>query len=163
MSTDNALERLMKKQKPQVPNRPDAIEEISLPGKTTVPAALRSSENLNQTEALSNNSTEPEQTQTSHDSKESLSQESQNSLILEDFETIRNTIRVESVIDESLRQLCHKERLTKEIWLEAAYLFLALRPDELAQVNKIARERLESRKAIADRKRAKTMQQRFLT
>ena len=155
MSQDNALDRLMKKQKPKVPNRPDVVEEsLSFDIKTNESLTL---------EALSDNLMQNQQAQISHDSKKSLSQNPQKSLIIDDFETVRNTIRIESVVDESLRQLCHEERLTKEIWLEAAYLFLIERPDELAEVNKIAQERLESRKAIADRKRAKTMQERFLT
>ncbi|ACK74098.1 KilA domain protein (plasmid) [Gloeothece citriformis PCC 7424] len=77
-------------------------------------------------------------------------------------ETVRNTIRIELTVDESLRQLCHEERITKETWLEAAYLYLEDRPEELAEVVRLAQERLSQRKAIADYKRAKTMQQRFL-
>jgi predicted transcriptional regulator len=86
----------------------------------------------------------------------------QTRLTLDDFETVRNTIRIDSTIDEPLRRLCHDERITKETWLEAAYLYLSERPDELAEVVRVARERLEQRKAIADYKRAKTMQERFL-
>jgi len=155
MTQDNALERLMKKQKPKVPNRPDVVEK-SLSLNALSPEIVGS-------ETLSGDSKEEKQSQVSLDVKKSMSQEVERSLKLDNFETVRNTIRIESGVDESLRQLCYQEHLTKEIWLEAAYLFLVERPDELSKVNKIARERLESRKAIADRKRAKTMQERFLT
>ena len=99
---------------------------------------------------------------TKTDVKSSFSQDSQNKLPQEPFETVRNTIRVESSVDDALRQLCHTERITKETWLEASYLYLQEHPEQLAEVVTIAQERLKERKAIANYQRAKTMQERFL-
>ncbi|CCI34515.1 MULTISPECIES: hypothetical protein [Microcystis] len=55
-----------------------------------------------------------------------MSQDTNTETVLDDFETVRNTIRLDRAIDDSLRQLCHDERITKETLLEAAYLYLGL-------------------------------------
>jgi hypothetical protein len=149
MSQSNALDRLVSKKKPVVSPRSDVVSEsVSLDVKT-----IRQQDKETSDDTKDNSS---------HDSQISLSQDVQTRLTLDDFETVRNTIRIDSTIDEPLRRLCHDERITKETWLEAAYLYLSERPDELAEVVRVARERLEQRKAIADYKRAKTMQERFL-
>lgn len=106
----------------------------------------------------------------SQDSKTSLSQDSntETSLVVselrrgDDFGTVRNTIRLDRAIDDSLRQLCQDERITKETLLEAAYLYLDAHPTELEEVVRTARQRLQRPKEIADYKRSKTMQERFL-
>lgn len=99
---------------------------------------------------------------TNLDVKTSSSQDLEDKITQDQFETVRNTIRIESSVDESLRGLCHSERITKETWLEAAYLFLRERPEEMEVVVGTARERLQHRRAIANYQRAKTMQERFL-
>ncbi|PSF33903.1 hypothetical protein C7H19_19470 [Aphanothece hegewaldii CCALA 016] len=143
MSQENALDRLMKKQKPTVLTRIDVVKEsVSHDVKTSQQQDIMTS--------------------ISHDSKTTLSQDYQTQLNPDAFETVRNTIRIESTVDLELRQLCHDERITKETFLEAAYLYLTENPDGLAEVIYSAQERLQHRKAIADYKRAKTMQQRFL-
>jgi hypothetical protein len=152
MSQSNALDRLVSKKKPVVSPRGDVVNEsVSLDVKT---ARQQNGETSVSDGDNKDNST--------HDSQTSLSQDIQTGLTVDDFETVRNTIRIDSTIDEPLRRLCHDERITKETWLEAAYLYLSDHPDELAGVVRVARERLEQRKAIADYKRAKTMQERFL-
>jgi hypothetical protein len=149
MSQSNALDRLVSKKKPVVSPRSDVVSEsVNLDVKT---ARQQDGEIFDDTKDNS-----------SHDSQTSLSQDIQTGLTVDDFETVRNTIRIDSTVDEPLRRLCHDERITKETWLEAAYLYLSDHPDELAGVVRVARERLEQRKAIADYKRAKTMQERFL-
>lgn len=156
MSQGNALDRLMKKQKPTVPTRIDVVKEsVSHDSKT---------KRQQEVEALETQNTdvEKESNSISHDSKTSSSQDNQTQLSPDVFETVRNTLRIESTVDDELRQLCHEERITKETWLEAAYLYLSEQPDGMAEVVQLAQQRLQHRKAIADYKRAKTMQQRFL-
>jgi hypothetical protein len=162
MSQSNALERLMKKQKPTVPARTDVVEEsVSHDVKTS-----QQQDTITSTGQETKVEVEtPEVTvlhSMSHDSKTSLGQDSETQITLGNFETVRNTIRIESIVDDELRRLCHDERITKETWLEAAYLYLSDKPNEMAEVIQLAQERLQHRKAIADYKRAKTMQQRFL-
>lgn len=76
-------------------------------------------------------------------------------------EVVRTTVRLEESVDQSLRQLCLEAGLTKEVWFEAAYLYLAQHPQELEAVNQIAKERLERRKRAADVRKLRTMQKRL--
>ena len=76
-------------------------------------------------------------------------------------EVVRTTVRLEESVDKALRQLCLEAGLTKEVWFEAAYLYLAERPQELEAVNQIAKERLERRKRAADVRKLRTMQKRL--
>jgi len=159
----NALDRLVNKKKPTVPPRLDVVEEI-------LPIPSEPKEEIAQlTQDAIKTLSQDSKTSLSQDSKTSLSQDinTKTSLVSElrqeeDFETVRNTIRLEQAIDDSLRQLCHDERITKETLLEAAYLYLEAHPTELEEVVQTARQRLQRRKTIADYKRAKTMQERFL-
>lgn len=152
----NALDRLVNKKKPTVPPRIDVVEEI-------LPIPSEPKEEIAQL-------TQYPIKNLSQDSKTSLSQDNnaETSLVVselrrgDDLETVRNTIRLDRAIDDSLRQLCHDERITKETLLEAAYLYLEAHPTELEEVVRTARQRLQQRKMIADYKRAKTMQERFL-
>lgn len=76
-------------------------------------------------------------------------------------EVVRTTVRLEESVDKALRQLCLEAGFTKEVWFEAAYLYLAERPQELDAVNQIAKERLERRKRAADVRKLRTMQKRL--
>jgi len=76
-------------------------------------------------------------------------------------EVVRTTVRLEESVDKALRQLGLEAGFTKEVWFEAAYLYLAKRPQELDAVNQIAKERLERRKRAADVRKLRTMQKRL--
>lgn len=76
-------------------------------------------------------------------------------------EVVRTTVRLEESVDKALRQLCLEAGFTKEVWFEAAYLYLAEHPQALEAVNQIARERLERRKRAADVRKLRTMQKRL--
>lgn len=76
-------------------------------------------------------------------------------------EVVRTTVRLEESVDKALRQLCLEAGLTKEVWFEAAYLYLAQHPQELEAVNQMAHERLERRKRAADVRKLRTMQKRL--
>jgi hypothetical protein len=144
----NALDRLINKKKPTVPPRIDVVGEVP-----QIPTGQKEEIAELSQDAINN---------LSQDGKTSLSQDVNAEIPLDDFQTVRNTIRLDRAIDDSLRQLCHDERITKETLLEAAYLYLDAHPTELEEVVQTARQRLQQRKAIADYKRAKTMQERFL-
>lgn len=76
-------------------------------------------------------------------------------------EVVRTTVRLEESVDKALRQLCLEALLTKEVWFEAAYLYLSVDPQALEAVNQIAKERLERRKRAADVRKLRTMQKRL--
>ncbi len=41
------------------------------------------------------------------------------------IEVVRSTTRLEKSVDTALRHLCTDERITKEVWFEAAYHYLS--------------------------------------
>lgn len=49
-------------------------------------------------------------------------------------EVVRTTVRLEESVDKALRQLCLEAGFTKEVWFEAAYLYLAEHPQALEAV-----------------------------
>ncbi|MEM7770148.1 MAG: hypothetical protein AAF327_06520 [Cyanobacteria bacterium P01_A01_bin.37] len=74
---------------------------------------------------------------------------------------VRTTTRLEEEIDKALRHLCMDERITKEVWFEAAYLYLMEHPKAMKVVNGIAKERYQRRKRAADLRKLETMQKRL--
>ncbi|MEP0883762.1 hypothetical protein NDI49_19595 [Trichocoleus sp. ST-U3] len=132
--SDDALERLIRQKRPKVP--PRAHE------------APTSQEKLKSKNALTLNNI---------DVNASLSQDVQTDLP----QVVRTTTRIEESIDKSLRHLCTNERVTKEVWFEAAYLYLSQHPEAMNAVNEIARERLSRRKYAADLRKLSTMQKRL--
>lgn len=74
---------------------------------------------------------------------------------------MRTTTRLEEEIDKALRHLCMDERITKEVWFEAAYLYLVEHPKALKAVNGVAKERYDRRKRAAELRKLETMQKRL--
>lgn len=145
MDKSSSLDRLMnQRSRPKVSKRPDLIDEAS-----------------NQDMVV--NKSQDVKTSLSQDIKNTVSnnQETQQNQLFDDIVTVRSTTRLEESIDTKLRHLCTDEKLTKETWIEAAFLYLEANPESLKQVNKIAQQRLRKRKEIADLKRAMTMKERL--
>ena len=80
-----------------------------------------------------------------------------------EFQTVRNTTRLEVGVNEALSNLCRQEKITKETWFEAAYLYLSERPEVMKEVIELASERIEERKEIANIRRAEAMKKKFLS
>jgi hypothetical protein len=78
-------------------------------------------------------------------------------------ELVRTTARIEVEIDQALRTLCieNRHRFTKEVWFEAAYLYLKEQPKAMAAVIELAKQRYQRRKRAAEFKKLKTMQKRL--
>lgn len=131
----NALDRIMSKRtRPAVPARDDIVNEsIAQDAKTSLSQDIK--------------------TGVGHDSKKNFS--------LEMPKVVRSTTRLEESIDTALRHLCADEKLTKEVWFEAAFLYLSNQPEAMAAVNEIASERLRQRKQAADLRRAQTMKDKL--
>ena len=139
----NALDRLMQRPKPTVPPRTDEVSPPLMPQSKT--QELQDSK-----------------TPTTPDVKTPLRQDLNTSIDPDTFETVRNTTRIEKSVERDLRHLCTENRLTKETWLEAAYLYLSQQPEAMETVIQLAKERLEERKRIADHRRAVSMQKRVI-
>lgn len=132
---ENALDRLMKKRpRPAVPPRADIVNESISPDTKT---------------SLSQDVSEESQ----HDANTDFP--------IEMPKVVRVSTRIEESVDIALRHLCTDNKLTKEVWFEAAYLFLSEHPEAMEEVNRLAGERLRQRKEAADLRRARTMKQKW--
>lgn len=139
--SDNALDRLMnKRSRPKVPQRKDELESSKTDVKTTMSQDSKTHKPIDSLE------TKPQPVKTE---------------LPMDIKTVRSTTRIETSVDQGLRQLCLDEKLTKETWIEAAYLYLTDHPQAMSEVVVMAGERLQRRKDVADLKRALTMKERI--
>jgi len=75
-------------------------------------------------------------------------------------EVVRRTVRLEEDIDLGLEQLCSREKITREIFLEAAYLVCMENQQVLAEVVKVAKTRYGRRKVAGERRKFKTMEKK---
>jgi hypothetical protein len=75
-------------------------------------------------------------------------------------EVVRRTVRLEEDIDLGLEQLCSREKITREIFLEAAYLVCVENQQVLAEVVKVAKTRYGRRKVAGERRKFKTMEKK---
>jgi len=143
---EDALERLMQRQRPSVPPRADGLG-AELPVKS-----------LQQVAVEGNGSGYSDFSEsTGVDVSMSVSQDDEAELP----QLVRTTTRLEEEIDKALRHLCMDEKITKEVWFEAAYLYLAEHPKAMQAVNGVAKERYQRRKRAADLRKLETMQKRL--
>lgn len=143
---EDALERLMQRQRPSVPPRANGLG-----AEPHVKSPQQSAVGVNG--AGYSDSSES----TSVDVSMSVSQGDGAELP----QLVRTTTRLEEEIDKALRHLCMDEKITKEVWFEAAYLYLAEHPKAMKVVNDIAKERYQRRKRAADLRKLETMQRRL--
>jgi hypothetical protein len=145
--TEDALERLMQRQRPSVPPRSEEMVPEQLCVKSHQPDGL---------EAAAAGYSDTDES-TGVDVNMSVSQGDESDLP----QFVRSTTRLEEEIDQALRHLCMDEKITKEVWFEAAYLYLVEHPKALKVVNEVAKERYQRRKRAADLRKLETMQKRL--
>jgi hypothetical protein len=146
MKQEDALERLMQRQRPSVPLRAQGLEaEIASAEVRSIHTDARESDHLNGNGAVY------------ADVNESVSQGEK----VSEPKRVRTTTRLDAEVDKGLRTLCMDERITKEVWFEAAYLYLAEHPEAMTAVVGMARERYQYRKRAAEWKKLATMQKRL--
>jgi hypothetical protein len=75
-------------------------------------------------------------------------------------EMIRRTIRLDPDIDIELDQLCRHSKITRETFLEAAYLACIKNPDLLGSILAEAQERYHQRKQVGEQRKLETMNNR---
>src|SRR6476646_5929306 len=67
------------------------------------------------------------------------------------------TLRVDESVDSGLKVLCSNERITKETFLEAAYLVCQKNDQVMQQILEIAKARRQERREVGVFRRAKAM------
>lgn len=76
-------------------------------------------------------------------------------------EVVRRTIRLEKGVDADLEQLCRNQKITREVFLEAAYQLCETNPEWFAKVLEIAQERYAQRKTAGELRKLKTMENKL--
>jgi hypothetical protein len=77
-------------------------------------------------------------------------------------EAVRRTLRIDRAIDEGLEQVCGKAKITRETFLEAAYLACADNPELMAAVIGEARQLYRQRKQVGEQRKFATMRRRLI-
>jgi hypothetical protein len=70
---------------------------------------------------------------------------------------IRSTIRLEADIEEKLRSFCQRQKITKDTFLEAAFLVISEQPEVQSAVLQLAKERAKGRKQVGEKRKLMTM------
>ena len=76
-------------------------------------------------------------------------------------EAVRRTLRIDRAIDEELEQLCGKSKITRETFLEAAYLACTHNPDLMTAVLVEAQQRYRQRKQAGEQRKFETMSRKY--
>lgn len=141
----------------------DAFQRLKNRPRATVPARNKSLTDSN----------DDENTEISHSVKTKISPEalvetSQVSLTepkasqdIQEPEAVRRTLRIDRDIDDELEQLCSKSKITRETFLEAAYLACTHNPDLMAVVLAEAQQRYRQRKQAGEKRKFETMSQKY--
>jgi hypothetical protein len=141
----------------------DAFERLKNRPRATVPARNKSLTDSN----------DDANTEISHSTKTDFSQDaivetSQVSLTepkvsqdIQEPEAVRRTLRIDRDIDDELEQLCSKSKITRETFLEAAYLACTYNPDLMAVVLAEAQQRYRQRKQAGEKRKFETMSQKY--
>ncbi len=72
-------------------------------------------------------------------------------------EVIRSTVRLEEPIDSGLRNLCNQYKITKETFLEAAYLIAMDEPATKERIVALAKSHYQKRKKISEYRKFQTL------
>ena len=138
----DALERLKQRQRPTVPSRDTSLEsqglDISIP------------------ESLDNSMPTTSDTSMSESLDKGVSKSQPKNLA-----TKQTTIRLETKLLERVAKVCAKENLSREVLFEALFEHYEQDSEAWESILSQAKEKAGHRLAIANRKRAKTMMQRF--
>jgi hypothetical protein len=144
-SPNDAFSRLKDRTRATVPARNKSLTDFSNDVKTEVSHSVKTEISQDGIAEVSQASlTEPE-----------LAQD------IQEREAVRRTIRIDISIDSELEQLCGKSKITRETFLEAAYLACAQNPDLMAAVLVEAQQRYRQRKQAGEQRKFETMSRKY--
>jgi hypothetical protein len=138
----DALERLKQRQRPTVPSRDTSLESLGL--------------DISIPETLDNSIPRSLDTSTPESLDKGVSKSQPKNLA-----TKQTTIRLETKLLERVTKVCAKENLSREVLFEALFEHYEQDSEAWESILSQAKEKAGHRLAIANRKRAKTMMQRF--
>jgi hypothetical protein len=80
---------------------------------------------------------------------------------IQEREAVRRTLRIDGAIDDELERLCGRLKITRETFLEAAYLACTQNPDLMTTVVAEAQKRYRQRKQAGEQRKFETMSRKY--
>ena len=157
MSND-ALERLKKRQRPNVPSRDASLSSPSQDISTSRYQETKTSRDQD-TEISRDQDTEisrDQDAEISRDQDAEISGKQPEQLL-----TKQSTLRLEASLSQRLSEVCHDNGLSREVLIEALFEHYSNDPEAWPAILAEAKRRGERRMQMANLKRAKSMMQRF--
>jgi hypothetical protein len=149
----------------------DAFSRLKDRTRATVPARNKSlTDSSNDTKTESSHSVKTEISQDAIDevgqnSLAEISQDAINESIPDpdspEREAVRRTLRIDGAIDDELERLCGRLKITRETFLEAAYLACTQNPDLMTTVVVEAQKRYRQRKQAGEQRKFETMSRKY--
>src|SRR5919199_5347795 len=162
--SDDALERLKKRQRPSVPSRDASISasvDISTSRYQESPSVDISTSGYQESPSV-DISTSGYQESPSVDISTSGYQENQVSRIEpEELLTKQSTLRLEAALSQRLSEVCQNNGISREVLIEALFEHYSNDPEAWQAILVEAKRRGEHRTKLANLKRTKSMMQRF--
>lgn len=160
----DALERLRNKAKPTVENR----NSSTIPAPSNIQETTQAHESLTISRHTdsSNSSNQDLQISTLIDIEQSKPNPTaiadSNSLKSSmDLKTKQSTVRLEQQLSQRLSELCLQQQVSREVFLEALFVYFENHKSIQSKVLHEARKRDQQRQTIANYRRAKSMIERF--
>jgi hypothetical protein len=149
----------------------DAFDRLKNRPRPTVPArnkSLTDSSDRTKTESSHSVKTEISQDAIDEISQTNLTEVSQDTITkseptpdTQEREAVRRTLRIDGEIDSELERLCGKSKITRETFLEAAYLACTQNPDLMTTVVVEAQKRYRQRKQAGEQRKFETMSRKY--
>lgn len=159
----DALERLRNRAKPTVQSRD--LSTIPSVSKNEEISNREASVTINTVKDISDSSNQDSEISTiadveavSQPSKLASNELSSSSM---DIKTKQSTIRLEQKLSQRLSQQCQEEEISREVFLEALFVYFENHKSIQSKVLQEARKRDKQRQKIANYRRAKSMIERF--
>jgi hypothetical protein len=144
-NANDALERIKKKNHPVVESRDASLNSTS--PDTSMSGILQNQISTNLESDMSGNK------DTQENSKAEIAKQ--------DLETKQSTLRLEAKVSDHLQTLCREQGICREVLIEAMFEYCQTHPKVLSAVLTKAKDKNDYRQEIANRRRAKSMMEKF--
>lgn len=162
--SDDALERLKKRQRPSVPARDASLtnssQDISNSSSQDISTSGYQDTKAIEGEINSDSSNQHISKSSSQDISISRYQDTKVSTHPE-LKTKQSTIRLEAELSERLSELCKANGISREVLIEALFEHYEADPQVWQAILALAKAKGEQRMQVANMKRAQSMMQRF--
>jgi hypothetical protein len=81
--------------------------------------------------------------------------------VKQELETKQSTLRLEAKVSERLQIMCREQGVCREVLIEALFEYAENNPKALSKVLELAKEKNEHRQQVANKRRAKSMIEKF--